>query len=50
MAAGLHYTSSARTVQKALLHTVLLLLGDVAIHADLTENTVPLLRVQLLLF
>jgi hypothetical protein len=44
MAAGPRYIASARIAQKTPLPTVLILLGDVAIHAVLTENTVPLLR------
>jgi hypothetical protein len=39
MAAGSRYIALARTAQKTPLPTVLLLLGDVAIHADHTKNT-----------
>jgi hypothetical protein len=46
MAAGLRYIASEKTTQKTPLPAVVLLLGDVAIPADGTENTVPLFHVQ----
>jgi hypothetical protein len=48
MAANPHYTASAPTTQKTQLPAVLLVLGDVFIHADRTGNTVPLFRFQFL--
>jgi hypothetical protein len=42
MAAGLCYIASAWTAQKTPLPTVLLLSGDVAVHADRAGNTVPI--------
>jgi hypothetical protein len=44
-AAGPHYIALAWTVQKTLLPTGLLL-GDVALRVNRTENTVPVLRAQ----
>jgi hypothetical protein len=49
MAAGPRYIASARAAHKTPLPAVLLLLGDVAISTDFTENTVPLLCIQSLL-
>jgi hypothetical protein len=47
MATGPHYVASSQTAQKTQLSTVLLL-GDITIRMDHTENAVPLLHVQLL--
>jgi hypothetical protein len=44
MAAGSRYIASARTVKETPLPTVLLLLGEIAICADRTENACALLR------
>jgi hypothetical protein len=49
MAASPHYMASARSVAKTPLPAVLLVLVDVGIRVDHTENAVPLLRLQLLL-
>jgi hypothetical protein len=49
MAAGPSYVNLVRIAQKTPLPTAFILLGDVAIHEDRTENTVPLLHVHSLL-
>jgi hypothetical protein len=46
MAAGDPYVASAQTAQETPLPKAFLLLADIAIRADRTENIVPLLFVQ----
>jgi hypothetical protein len=46
MGVGPRYISLAQTAQKTPLPAVLLLVGDVTIRADHTENAVSLLHVQ----